>query len=402
MALGANAVGGFLFWLGAARVTDVDTVGQATALFTALLFVNYLTSLGLPVALARYAADRSPRASAAFVIAAALSVASSVLAAVVAVFAAPHNMTGALASHGRLLSTSVVAACAAGTAVALLVEVRLLALRRGGWVLLRAAVVALGRLPLLALGPVQDDPFWLFAAAAAPIALSGFVGAGALIRTHGGRLRSALALPRTGAAVRYAAVNWIALLAAQGPQFALPILVAANVTPSENAAFYVAWSITLIAFLLPQTLGQVLLVEGGRDGDLLGQVRLTLCIGFAVMGTVVVLSLAGRGTVTAVYGDGYASAARALPALLLAGLPWALTSSLLARVRVERRAAATVAITTTFAAGVLVPAAVLVAGDGVDGATRAWLLGNLLAGAVAAALVYRPAPRGVLRLARQG
>ncbi len=394
LALGINALGGFFFWLGAARITDAGTVGRATALFTGLLFVNYLTSLGLPIALARYAPDRSTGSGGAFSLAATLSVASSIGGTLLLLVVAPGFLTGALGSHGRWLGALVLATSAAGMALALLVEVRLVAIRRGEWVLARAGAVAVGRLPLLAVGAVRDDPFWLFVAACAPIALSGFVGAAALVRAHGAGLRAALTTHRRGTAAHYAAVNWLGLLAAQGPQFALPIIVAANVEPSENAAFYVAWSITLIAFLLPQTLGQVLLVEGGRDGDLVSQVRLTLAIGFVVMAGLAALSVFGRSAVTAVYGDTYAAAANILPLLLVAGLPWAVTSSLLARVRVEQRAVATMAITATFAAGVLVPALVLTARGGVDGAARAWLIGNVLAVAMAAAVVHRGTPLG--------
>lgn len=389
MALGANALGGFAFWLGAARVTDAGTVGAATALFTGLLFVNYATSLGLPIALARYAPDRSAGSSGFFAWAAALSMVSSVAGTALLLVVAPVSMTSALGPHGWWLGAVIVATSAAGTAVALLVEVRLMALRRGSWVFVRAAAVATGRLPFLAFGAVREDAFWLFVAASAPIALSGFIGAAALIRAHGTGWRAALCASRRREAARYAAVNWLGLLAAQAPQFGLPIIVAANVAPSDNAVFYVAWSITLIAFLLPHTLGQVLLVEAGRDTDLGSQVRLTLVIGLAVMAAVVVLSVVGRGAVTAAYGDTYAAAANVLPLLLIAGLPWAVTSSLLARARVEQRSLATMAITTTFALGVLVPAMVLTADGGVDGAARAWLIGNVAAVAVAASVVHR-------------
>lgn len=399
LALGTNAFGGFLFWLGAARITDAGTVGRATALFTGLLFVNYVTSLGLPIALARYAPDRSAESSGVFALAAVVSVVSSIAGTVVLVIVAPGSMTEALVAHGWWLGAAVVGVGSAGTALALLVEVRLVALRRGEWVFVRAAAVAACRLPFLAVGAVRNDAFWLFIASVAPIALSGFVGAAALLRVHGAGLRATLRATRRREATRYAAVNWLGLLAAQGPQFALPIIVAANVAPSDNAVFYVAWSITLIAFLLPQTLGQVLLVEGGRDTDLHSQVRFTLAIGFVMMAVVVSLSVLGRGALTAVYGDNYAAAADVLPLLLVAGLPWAVTSSLLARARVEQRSLATVAITASFAAGVLAPALMLTADAGVDGAARAWLIGNVVAVAVAAAVVRRPVPVGPSLLA---
>ena len=52
-----GAVGGFAYWSLAARANDGQSqvVGLAAALFSAMLFVNYLTGMGLPVAVARFA-----------------------------------------------------------------------------------------------------------------------------------------------------------------------------------------------------------------------------------------------------------------------------------------------------------------------------------------------------------
>ena len=54
-----QAASGAIFWLIAAHLDTEDVVGAAGKLFTSVLFVTYLAGLGLPVALARYAADRS-------------------------------------------------------------------------------------------------------------------------------------------------------------------------------------------------------------------------------------------------------------------------------------------------------------------------------------------------------
>jgi O-antigen/teichoic acid export membrane protein len=50
---------------------------------------------------------------------------------------------------------------------------------------------------------------------------------------------------------------------------------------------------------------------------------------------------------------------------------------------------ATMAITASFALATLVPAALLVPEHGGDGATAAWLIGNLVAAAVALATMAR-------------
>ena len=53
-----QAGSGAIFWLIAAKLDVEADVGSAAKLSQSILFVTYLAGLGLPVALARYAADR--------------------------------------------------------------------------------------------------------------------------------------------------------------------------------------------------------------------------------------------------------------------------------------------------------------------------------------------------------
>ncbi|MCB1031664.1 MAG: oligosaccharide flippase family protein, partial [Acidimicrobiales bacterium] len=57
--LAIQSVLGFVFWFVASRVASSDAVGNASALYTAVQFINYASGLGLTVALARFAVDRS-------------------------------------------------------------------------------------------------------------------------------------------------------------------------------------------------------------------------------------------------------------------------------------------------------------------------------------------------------
>ena len=67
---------------------------------------------------------------------------------------------------------------------------------------------------------------------------------------------------------------WLAFFA----QFVLPVIVLVNVSSADYAAFYAIWSVTVIVFLIPHTLGQVLLVEGGRTANLRHQLELALVL----------------------------------------------------------------------------------------------------------------------------
>ena len=91
----------------------------------------------------------------------------------------------------------------------------------------------------------------------------------------------------------------------------------------------------------------------------------------------------GRGLVVTLYGADYQDAADVLPRLVIAAIPWAVTSVYLTEARVRHRSGATVLITAVLSLAILVPALVLVPDDGIDGAATAFLAGNIVAALVA-------------------
>lgn len=381
-----GAATGALFWLLAARTYDEDAVGRASAMFTSVLFVNYATSLGLPVAVAAFAADRGRDAGRRYAWAVALTAASSVVGTVAYLLLVAPDARALLFRWSEPGGLAVFAVIVTGASLAVLNDVRLMAARRWGWVLARFAVVGLARLPLLGANPGLDDDTWLFVLSAGVFAASGYAGLPLLPRLTGLRLSLGRPPAGTARAARYAAVNYAGMLAAQAPSFVLPVLVLVHVTAAENARFFVAWSIASVAFLLPQNVGQVLLVEGGRARhDLAAPLRTSLTVAVATM----VASLAGAvllgATVLGWYGPGYADATGTLRILMLAGVPWAVTSTGLAWVRVRHHGPGTIAITAALAAAVCLPALVVVPGGGARAAAWCWVGGHLTAAVVAAA-----------------
>ena len=101
-----------------------------------------------------------------------------------------------------------------------------------------------------------------------------------------------------------------------------------------------------------------------------------------------VVTFLGREVVVMAYGEGYRDAAHLLPRMMLAGVPWALTSLYLSEARILHRHVATVAITVTLTLAIIGPALVLVPDRGIEGAADAWLGGNVVAAVVAVALTF--------------
>ncbi len=383
---GVQAASGALFWLIAARNDTQTDVGHATALFTSVLFVAFLGGLGQPVAAARYAAGRTRDDHVLFAWGAlATGLASSALGFAYLTAVSPKAVDELRGWHGVLGPTLFVLLCS-GTALSLLLDVRLMTQRRWGLVLARASIVGAARLPLLALPVDGDRAVWLLVVAALPTAVSGFAGMALLPKVTGDRHRLGPRPAATGAMLRYSLVNWASTLAYQAPTFAMPVIVLVNVRADRNASFYVAWGIAAMAAYVPMAIGQALLAEGGRDGaHLRSQVRLAIVVAGGLMVIGAAVATAARGIVVQLYGSDYQAAADVLPALVAASIPWAVTSVYLTEARVRHRSGATVAITVALTVAILGPALVLVPSRGLDGAAAAYLGGNVVAALVAIA-----------------
>jgi O-antigen/teichoic acid export membrane protein len=275
-----------------------------------------------------------------------------------------------------------------GSAWSLIVDVRAMTMRRWGVVLFRIVAVSVAKIALVHLGQTSDHrSLLLFLYLGGPVALSGALGVAFINRTTGGRHRLGPRPTNARAAARYSGVNYLSTLAYQAPYFALPVIVLLNVSNTVNSSFYVAWGIVSIAFYVPSAIGQALLAEGGKDGARVrSQLRLAMVLAVGLMAAGALVTFLGREIVVMAYGEGYRDAAEILPLMMAAGVPWALTSLYLAEARILHRNVATVAITVTLTVAIIGPALVLVPDQGIEGAKTAWLVGNLVAAAVAVVL----------------
>ncbi len=405
--LGVQSGLGFVFWFLGSKVASVDEVGRASGLFTAIQFVNYASGLGLTVALARHATDESRESGSIVGWASVATVVSSVVGGAIYLSLVASSDTDLV--RGSVAGWLLFCAYTAGTSIGLLADVRLMAARRWGWLVGRIALVGLIRLPLVLLDVDVDPGAWLFHLMLAPLALGGVVALFLLPRAGAGRpsLRRPAAL---GTVARYSGVNWVATLASQGPQFVLPLLVAASVTSADYATFFLAWLVTGLVFLVPGAISQVLLVEGSKDASQAAgtgaadhvpapdRAREALLFSLVLSVSAWLASLLAGPVVDVVFGDAYDDLARTLPALMAAGIPWAFASVRLSQARIRRDQFATVAITLTLGVGILAPALLWIPDHGVAGATRAWLLGNTAA-AIVAVVLHQRSRRPVPRLA---
>jgi O-antigen/teichoic acid export membrane protein len=253
----------------------------------------------------------------------------------------------------------------------------------------RAVFILLVRVPFIFVHSVTTSTIGIFLVAAGAPALCGIL-AWLLVDVRDSRYSFPLRpLPSdTKQAFNFAAVNGAAQLAVQGPFYALPVIVLLIVSPQENASFYVAWTIATVLFLVVQGIGQALLVEGNRSGHLHAQTRAALRFGLALAGVLALLCTVGSRLIPVLYGSSYQPGANILPALSVAALPWAVFTVLLSATRVRHQQRRNLALSSFFVVAILLPAALLVAEFGIEGASWAWLVGNA-ASAVLALLLCR-------------
>jgi hypothetical protein len=381
-----------LFWLLAARWEETGDVGRASALFQSVLFLTFISSLGLPIALARFGGDPDD-GPALFASGVALrAIASFTAVAVFLVVLENRAITAPIWTAQSLLGPAAFGVVAVGVGLASLVEVRLITMRRWGWTIVRAALPAVIRLPLLygvAVGaPAPERAFALFLIAAGPIALSGYVGWLALHLSRD-RERAARASAPPRGITRFAMVNWAGSVATEGPIFAVPFVVALAVGSVENAAFYVAWSFGAIAFVLPQMVAQVVLSEASQSGDTTVTVVRGLRLALAVTMLAAVAAQLGSGWLADLYGPGYGLIADQLPLLVASSIGWSYAALGLVSARLRDAHREVVVVSVVFLLATMVPVIALVSSQGPAAATWSWLVGNSAAAAVTTLLAVR-------------
>jgi O-antigen/teichoic acid export membrane protein len=389
----AVSLGSFAFWLLVTQQAPAEDVGRAAALFAASTFVCYLTSLGLPVAVSRYASDWTQGSATLFAWSLVLRIAASLAAVAVFVALAPESIREGLATWRPGFAWLVVFLLVAGQSVAELVDVRLMALRRWSLVFVRSLLIAVIRLPFLLFVPDSEAAFYLYVVALGGFALTGVAFLAPLARPGWLRLRP---LPRRARrAVHFAGVNYLGQLAVQAPLFAVPFIVLVQVSAVENARFYLSWGVLSVVYISVQMIAQALLVEGGRGGaDHRHQAAISLAAGLAVTAAATIASLGVGPLLASLYGPAYEPVATLLPLLVAGTIPFAVTMTLLTTARIREHSNATIAVAVGYAVAVLVPTVLLTGSDGVLGAAWGWTIGNAIAAGIALLASRLPGPEG--------
>jgi O-antigen/teichoic acid export membrane protein len=391
---GVASVLGFAYWALAARLFSQQAVGFGSAAVSAMTLLGTIGMLGLGTVLIGELPRRSPRAGLLCAALLASGLGSLVLGLGFAVLA-PHfsdrfaNISGT-AGQAALFAAGVVL-----TGITLVFDQATIGLLRGGLQLSRNlafAAVKLVALPAAAvilghqLG-VGITASWVVGTALSVVAVAirlRLAGTPVLPRPDWGVLRG---LGKTAVAH-----NWLNL-AIVVPRSLIPVLVTIVVSPSANAAFYAAWTLSGFLYIVPTHLSTVLFAVASADPRAIARklrftLRLSALIGLPGM---VVLGVTGR-LALGVFGAGYARAATVPLLLLVIGyLPTVPKVQYIAVCRAAGRIPRAAAVLTAAAIMEVAAAAAGGTSGGLRGLSLALLGVFLVEGLVTAPAVLRAA-----------
>ena len=313
---------GLAFWWVAARMLPLSQVGYGAAAVSALTLVGTFGMAGMNTVLIGYLA-RSPQHAnglltaamyASGLISALLASGFWLVAAVMLPRAAPylHSGTGAV----------TFIAGSALTGATFILDQALLGTFGGSLQLWRNAAFAVAKLLALAgLALLWHDQFGtsILVAWVAGTALS-LVPVGVLLRRRGMRLAARPQWRRLRGLGRASVSNtWLNNML-QAPVLAMPLLVTGTLSAADGGAFYVAWTVVMVAVLLPFHFTTALYAASAADPrGLAAKLRFSLRISVLAGLAGVPLVIACAHLLLQAFGAGYATRAAVPLELLIVG-----------------------------------------------------------------------------------
>ncbi len=327
---GVASVLGFVYWTFATRVFSQRAVGYGSAAVSAMTLLGTIGMLGLGTLLIGELPRRSPRAGLVAAALLACGLASLLLGLGFAVVA-PHingRFDDMIGTPGR---AALFVAGVIVTGVTLVLDQATIGLMRGGLQLWRNIAFAIAKLLALpAAAIILHDQFgvgitlsWVAGTAISMVAVAvplWLAGTPVLPRPDWGVLR--------GLGKSAMTHNWLNL-AMTMPASLMPVLVTLIVSPSANAAFYVATMLTNFLFIVPAHLATVLFAVAAADPAVIARklrfaLRLSFMIGLPGMAALIL----GAHLALGLFGKNYAAEATLPLWLMVLGYPAAVPKSL--------------------------------------------------------------------------
>jgi O-antigen/teichoic acid export membrane protein len=346
-----TSVLGFAYWLVAARVFDAEDLGRGAATISGLVLVATIVTSGLKRGLIRFLPVTGPRAG--WFVARVYLAAAGATAVLAALFVlgADRWSPDLFGSGAGPLFVVVFSAATAVWAVFVLQDPVLVAARRTWAVPATNGLFSLGKIALLPVVPlVLADRWGIFASWMIPAVITVVLVSGVLIPTTLRSHRPFASADGTEVPLRqmrrFAGAEYVGAIAWLGAVNLLPLLVVARAGAEANASYYLAEQLGYALFLVSSNITDALVAEGARPGaELPGLVRRSSTqIALLMLPGILVLGLFAPQFM-GMFGAGYrADGTDVLRLLVLASIPNAVTTVLVAIAHVRRRLGVVVAV----------------------------------------------------------
>lgn len=377
LSAGGTSLLGFVFWTALARTRPPDDIGLASGLLSAAALLGGVANLGFGFALIRYlpgepvGTSRFRLLNTSFTLSGITGLFVALFFVLVVEWLAPElsPLLGSLA--GVVLLVLLVIAGAWST----LTDQVLMAYRQGVLLLTKNLLVGGIKIPLALLVLTGAVIGIGQSVAVSLLVVIGWVVLAVLPRLERGyRVRAAITARAVPRLVGFGLPNHVASWLWESPKHLLPILVLNLMGADANAAFYIAWTIAALVYVIGGALSRSLFAEGSHDAAVVAR-YLVKAAGVAYAGqavAVIGIVLVGR-PVLKLFGEFYAAQSME-PLIILSLAAFGYTASRLAQtvLRIQGRLVTLAVVSGMPVAGMLVSQVFWPAGEPTELAW-AWL-----------------------------
>jgi O-antigen/teichoic acid export membrane protein len=405
-----TAMIGYLFWIVAAHIYSTHDVGLASALIAVMTLASMLANLGIGPTLVQTLPRRESGFAYSLTLNAGLvtgTLASLLVGSIMIVVLPSFSQQFAIVGHDAAYAISFVA-CVALLTISTLLDQTFVAERAAGKMLLRNVAFAVLKLLLMVL-LVQMGALGIFSSSVLALAVT-VMGAGLLLVPRLGRAYC-LALRGIWGQIRSMLSSFVGhhfiSLGYTTPMYLLPVFVAARLSLTDTAYFYITWMLGSLLFMVSPAVSASLFAEGSHTADgLLRKARASAVFIGMLLGPIMLIFFLGGRYIISVFGPGYAQHGLLLLTILtVSAIPDAITNIYVSVLRVQRHLRWAAFFNLGMGSLTLVLAWILLPMLGIAGAGFAWLIaqvtGSLVVGAHGTWAYFRRRHGGSYELLRK-
>lgn len=257
------AFSGFLFWLLVARIYSPQEIGIATTLFSAILMISGISTLGLNAGLLRYiptAKSFQKRFNSSIIL---TILAASILASIYIIIL-PMISQDLVFIRTNIFIILAFISFTIISGISELLESVFLALKKTSHILQKNITFSLLKL-FLPFFLISFGAFGIVTTIFVSLAIAVLLGFAILYKKTSYRFQLQFSKNDINDMTTYSFGSFVSAQVSNIPMYILPILITAKLSVVQTAYYFIAASIASFLFFIPKVVTQNLLVEGAHD-----------------------------------------------------------------------------------------------------------------------------------------